>query len=313
MLPCALCHKTNTNYYHTVNKFAYYVCSSCNTLFLHPQPTKQFLQKYYQKNFEYNVTPSQEQLIRKRATAIISKLKKMNPDGRMILDIGSGYGYFLDEAQKQGLDTTGIEPSALLTKTSIKHLIKVNIFRGALDDYWKKYRHNDNKFDFITLIHVIEHIKKPSEMIQQAFDMLDKNGVLYIETPNLDSHLFNAEQHSYTFLTPPDHLWIFSNLSLTTIMKPFSLHIASICTRTFSLPEHFMGVIKNVLNKPMREHLSINNSKRTKEVEKNVLRKYNPLKLVTYFIFDKCIAHLLYRLMNISNKGSILELYIKKK
>lgn len=50
-------------------------------------------------------------------------------------------------------------------------------------------------------------------MIDFAAEMLNKNGILFIETPNLVSYLFNILSQDYDFLDSAQHLWLFSKQS----------------------------------------------------------------------------------------------------
>ena len=55
-----------------------------------------------------------------------------------MLDIGSGYGYFIDEAAKNGYNVVGIEPSKSLSATLINHLIKVKLHNVDYEAYFEK-------------------------------------------------------------------------------------------------------------------------------------------------------------------------------
>ena len=297
---CPLCFK-KASLKHIVQSYRYYFCNSCTTLFLNPIPPSKTIHDYYQKDFSYSAGIVNEKLIRTRSQIILNKLMRLNPQGSKLLDIGSGYGFFLDEAQKKGLKITGIEPS----KELIKHTVTAT---PIINDRLPTNKLRNKKFDFITLVHIIEHVKNPKEIIRQALLLLNPQGILYIETPNIDSHLYRYEKENYTFLTPPDHLWIFSQYSLEKII-PKRYQILKIST--YSYPEHFMGTLKALVNKNKTnrqiDRLIINKDKL------NSKQKVNPIKLFKYIIFDLVLARLCYRILNIHQHGSILELYIKKK
>ena len=44
----------------------------------------------------------------------------------------------------------------------------------------------DTKFDKIFLFHVIEHIEKPMDFLENLKQLLNENGKIYIEVPNVD-------------------------------------------------------------------------------------------------------------------------------
>ena len=298
---CPLC-KSKSALKNTRYEYNYYYCKICATLFLRPKPNKKQLDKYYKESFQYSAGGTNERPMRERAHKILKKLVSLNPRGSKLLDIGSGYGYFLDDAGKIGLKVTGIEPNSSLASDSINKLIK-SLHNKTFEQFF--LRNSRSKYDFITLIHVIEHVSNPKKIIQMACQLLSLHGILYIETPNLDSHLYRAEQNNYTFLTPPDHLWIFSRKSFEEMIdKDYFFKFLS----TYSYPEHFMGILK------ARAH--IQPSRLEVGCQDNPLslkkRKFD-VSYIKYLLFDKCIACLFYPLLNLKYYGSILELYIKKK
>jgi len=300
MTKCPIC-LSKTSFFHRINKYQYYICANCKTLFLFPQPKSKDLEKYYQKTFSFDNGLINEENIRKRAKTVLIQLKKLNPNGKTLLDIGSGYGFFLDEAQKTGIIVTGLEPSEKLYSYSKKFNYlnnRIFIIGQTFNLFFKKSL--KVKYDFISAIHVIEHLNHPKAFLKQVSSLLNKDGILYIETPNFDSHLFNSEKQNYIFLTPPDHLWIFSK---KTIEYMLSEGYQIIKCSTYSYPSHFMGVIRK----------SKTQSSNIKSILKIQNSRPQMLKQIKYLIFDQFLARILTPILNIDGKGSILELYIKKK
>lgn len=284
---CLICQARKVNFFITFKDYTYCKCVSCKTLFLQPTPTKKFLSKFYQEDFSYEEGMNNEQQIRKRAKIILRNLHRIHPEGKTLLDVGSAYGLFLAEAKKYNLQATGIEPS-------IKSRLK-NVYNLSFEEYWQKYK---KRFDFITVTHVIEHARNPEKWLTKLSSLLNSRGILYIETPNLDSHLFYAEKYYYTFLTPPNHIFLFSKYSFLRMLKNVS-DLKLIKIKTYSYPEHLMGIIKRIL-KVKNAKISVSNDLRAAQ------------RSIKYLLFDKILARLFYRLLNINGYGSILELYIRR-
>ncbi len=309
MPKCEICRHKKTKFFHKINNFSYYFCRNCGTLFLNPKPSQKFLENYYAKKFAYSAGEENEMLIRQRAISILTKLKHLNPKGSSLLDIGSGYSFFIDEAKKLGFEVKGIEPSKELFRNSVNYLTEF-VNHETFEEFYLKNR--NKKFDFITLIHVIEHVSNPIDTINKAIKLLKPRGILYIETPNLDSHLFYSEKYNYTFLTPPDHLWLFSQTSLKKILTKIpDIQIEKI--NTYSYPEHLMGIIKRKFQLSKSKFQTNSSIQRTNSTNlKNLNLKFDS-KFIKYIVLDKFLAPLLTPLLNIHTKGSILELYIRKK
>lgn len=301
---CPLC-KSTSYLRHKVSDYKYYACGTCKTLFLSPKPNRRKIVNYYKCDFIYQAGKTNENILKSRARIIINKLKEFNPKASKLLDIGSGLGYLVVEACNNNLRAIGIEPSELLIlNPSYKNA--ESVFNGTFDEYFKT--HEKERFDFITLVHVIEHVGNPKRLIGKALKLLNKNGILYIETPNYDSHLYKTERDNYTFLTPPDHLWILS-------IKTFDMLVPSDYTikyiNTYSYSEHFMGIMKRYFK---GKTANIDSSSHEICLSKySVQHKFSLMKSVKYLVFDRFLARMLYRLLNLNCYGSILELCISKK
>jgi len=170
-------------------------------------------------------------------------------------------------------------------------------------------------------------------MIDKAVKLLNTRGILYVETPNLDSHLFNVEKYNYTFLTPPDHIWLFSQKSFRYLFHKIS-RIQMEKISTYSYPEHFMGIIKNLINQnrsaDIRKNQMLDNSDKSDRSDLSGLSDASGIRLsptfrsfpnysemtlknAKYYLFDRLLSPLLTPFLNLGNNGSILELYIRKK
>ena len=70
------------------------------------------------------------------------------------------------------------------------------------------------KFDWITLSHVIEHVHDPISLLIACRRLLRPNGCLWISTPNIDSQGHSRFGADWRGLEPPRHLVIFSHRGL---------------------------------------------------------------------------------------------------
>jgi len=300
---CRICGSKKTILKYVKEKYKYYQCPDCLILFLHPIPSKKSLDMYYQKEFRYTAGLAEEKRLKQKATEIVDRLTELNPSGKSLLDIGSGYGVFLQEAKNHIQEITGIEPSKSLYNYSASY-VKEHMMNIDFQTFLKK---NRAKFDFITLIHVIEHLPDPKKILRQIISLLKPNGVLYIETPNIDSRLYYSEGKNYTFLTPPDHIYLFSPFAFQEMIKnSHNIRIQNISTS--SHPEHFMGILKRKWRiTDGKSQINTQLQKSNKEIQ-----PAPGIKIIKYYLFDKIIAPLCTPLLNTRNKGSILEIYLRK-
>lgn len=117
----------------------------------------------------------------------------------IIADIGCNDGYFMDMLQKKAFidgkkpysNLIGVEPSDEADKGIAHGLnIKKDFFRS---NYF------DKKVNVFILRHVFEHLEEPFKVFEDMVSQLDDNGVIIIETPNLDNY---CHIHLYYYSWP---------------------------------------------------------------------------------------------------------------
>lgn len=107
-----------------------------------------------------------------------------NVNSGKMLDIGTGCGFFLLAAQQKGWHVKGIEPSQ--ESTRIAHIKNgLDVFNGTLRDY-----NENDKFDVITLINVLDHSAEPWWEIERSKQLLKPGGLIFIRFPNGLLHSF---------------------------------------------------------------------------------------------------------------------------
>ncbi len=98
-----------------------------------------------------------------------------------VLDFGSGYGNLLKELEHD-YEIEGLEIDNHARARSLAEGFRVHDSLAAVEA-------NSRKFDLITMIHVVEHLANPVEVLKQLSSLLNKNGSIVIETPNADDAL----------------------------------------------------------------------------------------------------------------------------
>ncbi len=100
------------------------------------------------------------------------------------LEIGGGHGLYIMEAldllpATAHFDLVDISQSSIDLAKGILDNDKVNyIFRNIFD-----FNENENKYDFITIGEVLEHLEDPLLLLKKIVDLLSDKGVCYITTP----------------------------------------------------------------------------------------------------------------------------------
>lgn len=126
---------------------------------------------------------------------------------KTLLDFGCGRGGFLKLSQKITKNIAGLE----INRQILKYLSK----RFKIYDDINKI---DEKFDIITLFHVLEHIPNQIETLQQIKKKLKKNGKLIIEVPHANDLLLNLKVFR-NFTLWSEHLVLHTEKSLCKFLK----------------------------------------------------------------------------------------------
>ena len=134
--------------------------------------------------------------------------------GDKLLDIGCGIGLQTKLLQKKGLKITGIDRSY----QAIKLANEINDGEEFIcTDYLDL--NNEEKFNFIRLDNVIEHIENPEQLLGKILEILQLHGRLVIFTPNAGSASLKFLRGKSVSAWPDEHVVIFSKKGLMSLLK----------------------------------------------------------------------------------------------
>ncbi|RLF01111.1 MAG: hypothetical protein DRJ59_06715 [Thermoprotei archaeon] len=101
-----------------------------------------------------------------------------------VLDIGCAYGYLLRLFDNAGCETYGIDISEYAIKQA-RRITRAKLYAWDVDRGLPMFQ--DNFFDLITILHVIEHLHSPYNVLKEVHRVLKPKGKLIIGTPNLNA------------------------------------------------------------------------------------------------------------------------------
>ncbi|MFH1867868.1 MAG: methyltransferase domain-containing protein [Candidatus Omnitrophota bacterium] len=206
-------------------------CKSCGLIYASPiQRWEDLYAAYSEMEDEAYIREEKGRRIAARSLLKkIGKIKKYSAGSKM-LDVGCGTGFLLDEARKAGWDAHGVEISKWAANYADKEL-KLKVYNTTLNE--KKFP--DKNFDLIILQDVIEHLIDPKAVIKEARRILSNDGILYINTPDIESlpsRLLRARWWGINRF----HLYYFSKKTLDTMLEAAGFKSIRYCShaRTFS-------------------------------------------------------------------------------
>ncbi len=102
--------------------------------------------------------------------------KEHNTDIKSFLDIGAIHDGILDNAKLEGWDTYGLDINETIKSNNHKRIF------GNIENL--EILQKAGKHDVIWMSHVMEHLKTPLKTLENLYDTLNNNGLLYIAMPD---------------------------------------------------------------------------------------------------------------------------------
>jgi SAM-dependent methyltransferase len=142
-----------------------------------------------------------------------------------LIDLGCGSGRNVIEAAKLGLDAIGVDlspESIIIARDYAKRMKLSKKTKFFVGDLLKINTKTLGKFDYCILQEVIEHVEDYQKLIDIAYSLLKKGGILFLTTPNDPSQwnlLDDYAEHKRRF-----HLeQVRYSLNKFTIIKLFTI------------------------------------------------------------------------------------------
>lgn len=183
------------------NLMVYY---DSNNYISHSDKAINIIDKIYQVVKHYSLS---------KKVRLIAKFKNNN---KTILDIGAGTGDFLLKASKEQWNVFGVEPNKLARDKSSKKGINL---KETIEEI------EEEKFNVITLWHVLEHLPDLQNQLKNILNLLDKEGALIIAVPNYKSYDAKKYKQFWAAYDVPRHLYHFSKKSIIEIFKEYNMEL----------------------------------------------------------------------------------------
>lgn len=166
----------------------------------------------------FNRYNDREAELQKHFGELLDLVKDRHPSGSL-LDVGCGTGLLLTVARTRGYTVQGIEFSAYASHFAREHHA-LKVTTGTISSAATSM---NERFDVITLNHVLEHLEDPRADLITLRGLLAPGGTLVIGVPNFASAFRLVLGSRWPSLLPLEHLWHFTPDSLTSLLKECGL------------------------------------------------------------------------------------------
>lgn len=177
------------------------------------------LSHYRQCAVDKCIDPEETPSIRVNMRRYLDRLTRVSGVGKgRLLDVGCGAGHLLEYARARGFEVNGVDPSIGAVKYACSVLGSEVVVVGAYTS--ELYR--PEAFDLITMIHVIDHVVSPKDLLETARYHLKAGGYLFVATHDTDSLLARLTGEDFIAYSV-QHISYFIPKTLRAMMKQCGL------------------------------------------------------------------------------------------
>ena len=193
--------------------FSYKKCNNCNSLYVSPRPTKNMISDFYKVSessrfwaehfYPETADARREMIFKPRAEVINDLLRNINiPSPKSLVDVGAGYGIFLDEIRKHGFfdEVIAVEPNKDLAKCCRDKNIVV------IEENVEDISDGQLKASVVCSFEVFEHLFDTDEFILSMKKLLKPGGILLFTTLTFSGFDLLVLKEKSKSISPPHHI-----------------------------------------------------------------------------------------------------------
>jgi GT2 family glycosyltransferase/ubiquinone/menaquinone biosynthesis C-methylase UbiE len=253
-ISCPYCNSIHSLKYRNTNDIV--KCLNCGIVYLRTRLNKDAMKELYQA---YNTDAPQMFLPKNNNEVKNSLLRRdywmkeiveyLNVKDRC-LDIGCGWGAFLENARAYGFTPRGIE----ITKKGADFAKeKLNI--DATSKQFLDTPFEDNYFSLVTLNHVLEHLPEPKQALNKIFNILIPDGMFCGIVPNINSLCSNFMQEGWEWLDADYHYVHYSPNTLKEKLEKSGFMVEKIYTASGDYNRQQLNEVIKKFYRPQSENL----------------------------------------------------------
>jgi SAM-dependent methyltransferase len=226
--PCCICGRTDselaseTTYpeHGYPGSFSLRRCRGCGLLFNSPRLDHDELAELYGRSYYFFNRPDSPEFDRavpmyRRSVALVAE----QITEKRTLDIGGGRGYLPALLKRLDWDAHAVEISPDASEYA-RNKFGLDVFTGTIEQY--SVSEQKRLFPLVTAIDVIEHVPDPAAFIAAAAAVIEKGGLLIIDTPNANAK--NAQIEGITWKGfNPFHIFLFNPDNLGKLLENHGL------------------------------------------------------------------------------------------
>jgi 2-polyprenyl-3-methyl-5-hydroxy-6-metoxy-1,4-benzoquinol methylase len=214
---CPLCSEQAAKRRHREHGYAMARCLRCGFVYQNPRPSQQELLKAYQTYLPEGEEEIEAwgRMVEPVFRAGADLIERSMPRGRL-LDVGTGYGFFLALMQSRGWEVMGLEVSSTGAQYGHKRW-----GLSILSQPWEKTSFHEGEFDAVTAFYVVEHLFDPMAFLREVHRILRPGGMILVRYPHTTpiKDILSLMRIKNDLYHLPFHLSDFSPLTMRTALE----------------------------------------------------------------------------------------------
>lgn len=159
---------------------------------------------------------------------LVGLLKSGGIPGGRVLDVGAGFGFFLEAAERAGYEAYGIEVSAHAAEQA-RRRTRAPVFQQGAEE---PFPFPDAHFDAVTLLDVIEHLPRYPITLASCRRCLRPGGKLLVITLNAHSLARPLLGRRWAWYQDPTHVHMFTARMLRQGLEAAGLEVETLTTES---------------------------------------------------------------------------------
>jgi hypothetical protein len=208
------------------------ICNSCGITYLRTRPTQESMYRIYQlyANDTSHMRPPDTLQEAKQAGLrrkyFADEIISLAGDRKGVwLDVGCGWGAFLDEVRDRGFTPKGIE----ITRNCLDYAT-MQLQIPVSNSQFLDSRIGKDSCRMVSMIHVLEHLPYPHPVLQKVFEILEPGGMFCGIVPNIESLCSRQLKDNWVWLDPMHHYVHYAPATLEKALKAAGFSVVRMYT-----------------------------------------------------------------------------------
>jgi 2-polyprenyl-3-methyl-5-hydroxy-6-metoxy-1,4-benzoquinol methylase len=250
-VPCPACESDAREAGFDKLGFKYVICKGCESLYLSPRPTSNMIDSYYRESeavkfwetnfFRETAEARREKMFKPRADLAAEWADRFGVDhGVTLMDVGCGYGIFLEEVARLGRFEQAIGVELAPNLASVCRTKGFHIIEKPIEEIGEA----EVSAAVVTAFEVLEHVHDPSAFLGGIRRAIEPGGILLLTTLTVTGFDIQVLWEHSKSVYPPHHINLLSTKGICELIDRNGFDVVEAVTPG----ELDVDIVRNMVN-----------------------------------------------------------------